>query len=37
MFESFIVEGRYTYSFSELIEDVDGHTYVLSMKVGYIF
>jgi opacity protein-like surface antigen len=34
---SFIVQGRYTYGFSELVENVDGHTSVLSLGVGFMF
>ncbi|QWX84638.1 PorT family protein [Cellulophaga sp. HaHaR_3_176] len=35
--EKFFVQGRYTYGFSQLIEDTDVHNSVISAGVGYMF
>ncbi|MGB7394863.1 MAG: porin family protein [Pricia sp.] len=34
---SFFVQGRYSYGFSELIDNIDGHNSVLSLGVGFMF
>ena len=35
--ESFFLQARYTYGFSEIIEDVDVHNSVLSAGIGFMF
>jgi opacity protein-like surface antigen len=35
--ESFFVQARYTYGFSELVEDNDVHTSYFSAGIGYMF